>query len=100
MATTYEWEQVGGEIMDSRSLIAVAEDIRDALAALAGENTLGGERDESPLEELGLGNVNPEDDEERARELLAEIDALAESGIEDWQYGAALIRGAEYWVRA
>lgn len=80
MATTYEWESLGSEIMDSRNLIAVAEEIRDALAEYDDGDT-------SALEALPA----EAEDEAEARALLAAIDALAEEGIEDWQYGATLI---------
>lgn len=92
MATTYEWERLGGEIMDSRDLIAVAEEIRDALDALDGTNTLDGERDESGLEALESSTGVPGDDEQEARDILAAIDALADAGISDWEYGETFIR--------
>src|SRR4051812_28779587 len=97
MATTYEWERLGAEIMDTRDLIAVAEEIREALAALEGEGTLDGERDESALEALESSSGRPDDDEQEAREILAAIDALADVGISDWQYGEALIRD-DYFI--
>jgi hypothetical protein len=92
MATTYEWERLGGEVMDTRDLIAVAEEIREALDALSGENTLDGLRDESALEALESSSGCPDDDEAEAREILAAIEELESEGITDWQYGEALIR--------
>lgn len=97
MATTYEWARLGDEIMDTRDLIAVAEEIRDALAALDGENTLDGERDESALEALESSYGCPDDDEAEAREILAAIEEIEAAGIPDWQYGETLIR-EDYFV--
>jgi hypothetical protein len=64
-AQTYEWDQLGGEIMDSRSLIAVAEEI-----------------EETPREDW-------EDD---WAETLAAVKAIEDYAPADWQYGETFIR--------
>ena len=85
MAATYEWERLGDQIMDTHDLIAVAEEISDALRDLADGN-------ESALEALHSSSGSPDEDEAEAREILASIDDIESAGIADWQYGETLIR--------
>lgn len=92
MATSYEWERLGSEIMDTSDLIAVKEEIEDALAMLDGTGTLDGERDESGLEAFGSSSGSPDDDEIEARAILAAIEEIENAGLPDWQYGEMLIR--------
>ena len=84
-ADTYQWDRLGDQIMDTRDLIAVAAEIRDALDDLAQGSELG-------LEALGSSTGNPDDDEQEAREILAAIEGIESAGITDWQYGEILIR--------
>lgn len=79
MATTYEWSRLGDEIMDSRDLIAVADEIRAALE----------EEDETDRADL-IASLDVADEDE-AREILEAIDAL-DGCCSDWQYGETLIR--------
>jgi hypothetical protein len=64
MATTHEWQRLGNQLMDSRDLIAVAEEIE---------------------------NTEPEDREDKWEETLEAINAIADD-VSEWQYGATLIR--------
>jgi hypothetical protein len=81
--------------IDTRDLAKLADEIRDALEMLEGGLTLDGERDESALEALDCSTGIPEDDEQIARDLLAELESLAEE-ITEWDDGATLIPEDEF----
>jgi len=86
MTTEYAWDRLGAEVMDTRDLITVADEIRTALDDYA-------EGDELSLEALPANeNGSPDDTEQEARAILAAIDGIEDVGIPDWQYGEALIR--------
>lgn len=76
MATTHEWSRLGDKVMDTRDLMAVAEEIREALES----------EDPEAIEALDV------DDADEAREILESIEEIESVGIADWQYGETLIR--------
>ena len=86
MATTYEWESLGSEVMDSRNLIAVADEIRDAIADYEDDGS------ELALEALECSDGTPDGTLAEAREILAAIQEIEQEGITDWEYGETLIR--------
>jgi hypothetical protein len=64
-AQAYEWDQLGDQLMDSRSLIAVAEEIE------------------------AMDEEERDDDE---REILKAIRELQDEASSEWTYGETLIR--------
>lgn len=85
-ATTYEWDSLGGEVMDTRSLIAVADEIRDALSDYEDEGS------ELGLEALGCSDGTPDGTADEARTILESIEEIESAGLADWEYGETLIR--------
>lgn len=91
-ATTHEWESLGSEIMDSRSLISVADEIRTAIADYEDDGS------ELALEALECSDGTPEGTLSEARAILASIVEIEEAGLADWEYGETLIR-EDYFVQ-